>query len=69
LSTLGLIQYLAPVLQFAVGIGIRHEPLPAARLAGFALVWLALVILSLDGLRNQRRTAAASANEKRLAQL
>jgi chloramphenicol-sensitive protein RarD len=68
LSTLGLIQYLAPVLQFAVGIGIRHEPLPAARLAGFALVWLALVILSVDGLRYQRRTAAASANKKRLAQ-
>jgi chloramphenicol-sensitive protein RarD len=35
LSILGLLQYLAPVLQFAVGVGIRHEPLPAAELAGF----------------------------------
>jgi chloramphenicol-sensitive protein RarD len=68
LSTLGLIQYLAPVLQFAVGVGIRHEPLPPARLAGFSLVWLALLILSVDGLRNQRRGARASAQEKRLAQ-
>ncbi len=55
LTTLGLIQYLAPVLQFAVGVGIRHEPLPPARLAGFALVWLALVVLSVDGVRHSRR--------------
>ena len=60
LTTLGLVQYLAPVLQFAVGVGIRHEPLPPARLAGFAMVWLALVILSVDGLRNSRRSAPAA---------
>jgi len=42
------------VLQFAVGVGIRHEPLPPARLAGFALVWLALVILTVDALRRPR---------------
>jgi chloramphenicol-sensitive protein RarD len=54
LSTLGLLQYLAPVLQFAVGVGIRHEPLPPARLAGFALVWLALLILTVDALRRPR---------------
>lgn len=54
LTTLGLVQYLAPVLQFAVGVGIRHEPLPPARLAGFMLVWLALTILSVDGLRHGR---------------
>lgn len=58
LTILGLIQYLAPVLQFAVGVGIRHEPLPPARLVGFALVWSALVILSVDGLRHSRRSAA-----------
>jgi chloramphenicol-sensitive protein RarD len=57
LSTLGLLQYLAPVLQFAVGVGIRHEPLPPARLAGFGLVWLALVILTVDALRRQRSNA------------
>lgn len=58
LSVVGLLQYLAPVLQFAVGVGIRHEPLPPARLAGFALVWLALLILTVDGLRSQRRAPA-----------
>ncbi len=55
LSSMGLLQYLAPVLQFAVGVGIRHEPLPPARLAGFGLVWVALLVLSADALRRQRR--------------
>jgi chloramphenicol-sensitive protein RarD len=57
LSILGLLQYLAPVLQFAVGVGIRHESLPGAELAGFCLVWAALILLTVDGLRNQRRPA------------
>ncbi len=56
LTTMGLIQYLAPVLQFAVGVGVKHEALPPARLAGFALVWLALIALSADGLRHSRHS-------------
>jgi chloramphenicol-sensitive protein RarD len=54
LSVLGLLQYLAPVLQFAVGVGIRHEKLPTTALIGFCLVWLALIILTVEGLRYQR---------------
>ncbi len=54
LSVIGLLQYLAPVLQFAVGVGIRHESLPIAEFIGFCLVWLALIVLSVDGVRNQR---------------
>jgi chloramphenicol-sensitive protein RarD len=57
LSSLGLLQYLAPVLQFAVGVGIRHEPLPPARLVGFGLVWIALLMLTGDALRRRRRPA------------
>jgi chloramphenicol-sensitive protein RarD len=53
LSTLGLLQYLAPVMQFAIGVLVRHEPLPPARLGGFALVWLALAILTWDALRRR----------------
>jgi len=53
LSTLGLLQYLTPVLQLAVGVGVRHEPLPPARLAGFALVWVALLVLTIDALRHR----------------
>jgi chloramphenicol-sensitive protein RarD len=54
LSVVGLLQYLTPVLQFAVGVGIRHESVPAAEFVGFCLVWLALIILTVDGLHNQR---------------
>ena len=63
LSALGMVQYLAPTLQLLIGVAVYHEPMPPARWAGFALVWLALVIFSVDGLRanNARRRASAPA--------
>jgi chloramphenicol-sensitive protein RarD len=64
LSVVGLLQYLTPVLQFAVGVGIRHEKLPAAELAGFVLVWVALIVLSVDGLRNQRNNRQLAAQAR-----
>ncbi|WP_433117043.1 EamA family transporter RarD [Micromonospora sp. CA-246542] len=51
LTGLGMIQYLAPILQLACGVLIFHEPMPPARLAGFALVWLALVVFTADAIR------------------
>ncbi|WP_306321087.1 MULTISPECIES: EamA family transporter RarD [unclassified Streptomyces] len=62
LSTLGLLQYLAPVFQFLLGIWYFHEAMPAERWAGFALVWLALAMLTWDALRTAR------ANRARLAE-
>ncbi|MFK0154986.1 EamA family transporter RarD [Streptomyces sp. NPDC090499] len=61
LSTLGLLQYLAPVFQFLLGILYFHEAMPAERWAGFALVWLALALLTWDALRTARRGARALA--------
>lgn len=61
LSLLGMLQYLAPVLQFLTGVLLYREPMPASRLAGFALVWAALVVLSADGLRNRARVRRAAA--------
>ncbi|MER7180354.1 EamA family transporter RarD [Streptomyces hyaluromycini] len=61
LSTLGLLQYLAPVFQFLLGILYFHEEMPAERWAGFALVWLALALLTWDALRTARRAARALA--------
>jgi chloramphenicol-sensitive protein RarD len=55
LATLGLIQYLAPVLQFAIGVLIYSEPMPASRLAGFSLVWVALMVFTLDAVRGRAR--------------
>ncbi|MGZ3117154.1 EamA family transporter RarD [Streptomyces sp. H62] len=59
LSTLGLLQYLAPVFQFLLGIFYFGEAMPPERWAGFALVWLALTLLTWDALRTVRRTARA----------
>ncbi|MFE2373998.1 EamA family transporter RarD [Streptomyces sp. NPDC059398] len=61
LSTLGLLQYLAPVFQFGLGILYFHEAMPPERWAGFALVWLALTLLTWDALRNAHRTRARAA--------
>ncbi|MFB6839341.1 EamA family transporter RarD [Streptomyces sp. NPDC056361] len=58
LSTLGLLQYLAPTFQFLLGIVYFHEAMPAERWAGFSLVWLALTILTWDALRTARRSRA-----------
>jgi chloramphenicol-sensitive protein RarD len=60
LTTLGLLQYLAPVLQWVIGVAVVHEPMPLSRLLGFALVWCALVVLALDGWRGARRVVAAA---------
>ena len=54
LTTIGLLQYLAPVLQFAIGVVVLSEPMPAGRWFGFALVWVALVVLTIDLLRTTR---------------
>ncbi|MGW1186889.1 EamA family transporter RarD [Streptomyces sp. NPDC002559] len=56
LSTLGLLQYLAPVFQFGLGVLYFHEAMPPERWAGFALVWLALALLTWDAFRTARRT-------------
>jgi chloramphenicol-sensitive protein RarD len=56
LSTLGLLQYIAPVLQFLTGVLLYDEPMPASRWVGFVLVWAALAILTFDGLRQGHRT-------------
>jgi chloramphenicol-sensitive protein RarD len=56
LSTLGLLQYIAPVLQFLTGVLLYDEPMPASRWVGFVLVWAALAVLTFDGLRQGHRT-------------
>lgn len=63
LSTVGLLQYLTPTLQLLCGVVLFGEHMPAARWAGFALVWVALVLLTVDSLRSasRRRVAARTA--------
>jgi chloramphenicol-sensitive protein RarD len=51
-STLGLLQYITPTLQFSIGVWIRHEAMPLARWAGFLIIWGALVALAIDLIRS-----------------
>jgi chloramphenicol-sensitive protein RarD len=54
LSYVGLTQYLTPVIQFVFGVLILHEEMPFARWIGFGIVWLALVLLTVDMLTSAR---------------
>ncbi|MBW4715906.1 EamA family transporter RarD [Saccharothrix obliqua] len=55
LITMGMLQYLAPVLQFAWGVFVKHEPMPPSRWFGFALVWVALAVFTADAVRARRK--------------
>ena len=59
LVVIGLLQFVAPIMQFLTGWWILGEPMPLERWIGFALVWVALVLLSVDSLRHARRARAA----------
>jgi len=61
LSTMGLLQYMTPVLQLLCGVLVLGETMPASRWAGFGIVWLALVVLTLDSLRSARVRSRAAA--------
>lgn len=65
MTTIGLLQYLAPTIQFAIGVLVYREDMPVMRWVGFALVWLALAIFTYEAVTHRRRqlrlTAQASA--------
>jgi chloramphenicol-sensitive protein RarD len=55
LTVIGLLQFVAPILQFLTGWWIMQEPMPTERWIGFGLVWLALIVLMVDSVRHARR--------------
>jgi chloramphenicol-sensitive protein RarD len=59
LTTLGVLQYLAPILQFGLGITVLGEHMPPERWVGFSLVWLALVVFTADAVHSRRRQQIA----------
>ena len=59
LATVGLLQYLTPLGQFLLGIFVFHEAMPPARWAGFALIWVALVLLTAHAVRAWRLSAGS----------
>ncbi|HEY0735158.1 MAG TPA: EamA family transporter RarD [Herpetosiphonaceae bacterium] len=57
LTLIGILQYIAPTMQFLIGVFLYHEPLDSDRLIGFSLIWLALAIYSLEGILRSGRSA------------
>ena len=60
LTSIGILQYLAPTLHFLIGVAVYGEPMPLSRLAGFVLVWVALAIFTAGALRGTRTTRVAA---------
>lgn len=60
LTTIGLLQYIAPTLQFLLGVLVFHEPFDQSRLIGFMIIWLALVLFSVENLLARRRTPSTA---------
>ncbi len=58
LTTLGLLQYLAPTVQLVIGLWIYHEPFTRQRLPGFAFIWAALALYTIDNVLAARRAPA-----------
>ncbi|HNW61415.1 MAG TPA: EamA family transporter RarD [Piscinibacter sp.] len=61
MTTLGLLQYIGPSIQFALGVWLFNEPFGGQRLIGFGLIWAALLVYSADGWRVSRRAVPAPA--------
>jgi len=60
LSTLGFLQYIAPTLQLLIGVLVYHEAFQFDKLIGFGLIWIALLIFSVDGLFSRGRVYSAA---------
>lgn len=63
LTVMGLLQYVTPVVQFLIGVLVRHEHMPASRWAGFGLVWLALLVFSAEALGHLRKAGVTRRSE------
>jgi chloramphenicol-sensitive protein RarD len=53
-TTIGLLQYITPTLQFSIGVWVLNEDMPTARWVGFLIIWAALVALAIDLIRSSR---------------
>ncbi|MCO4250475.1 EamA family transporter RarD [Pseudarthrobacter raffinosi] len=59
MTTIGLLQYVAPLLQFIVALVVFQEAMTASRWIGFGVVWLALLVLTVDMLRMAGKNSRA----------
>lgn len=66
LTVIGLLQYIAPILQFLCGVLVAHETMPPSRWAGFTIIWLALAVFSWEGLHNAHTVRRAASGTRAL---
>jgi chloramphenicol-sensitive protein RarD len=57
--SLGVLQYLTPILQLTWAVAVRHEPLAATTWFGFGLIWLALITFTADAIRRRPRSTTS----------
>ncbi len=63
LTTMGMLQFVAPILQFIFGVWLLQEPMPLERWIGFGLVWVALTLLTVDSVLAARRSRAGQRDD------
>jgi chloramphenicol-sensitive protein RarD len=61
MTTIGVMQYFTPTIQFALGVLVFHEPMPPMRLAGFILIWIALALFTFEVVKHRREQLRFSA--------
>jgi chloramphenicol-sensitive protein RarD len=59
LTTIGLLQYIAPTLQFILGVFVFKEPMTLTHLLGFIIIWIALILFSAEGLITRQKSRQA----------
>jgi chloramphenicol-sensitive protein RarD len=69
LTTLGLIQYVTPTLQFLIGVFVYHETFTPNHLLGFSIIWAALIIYSVENIVSIRRRISLQSSQKGQVQL
>ena len=62
LTLLGILQYIAPTVQFMLGVFLYNEPFMLTRLVGFSLIWIALLIFTLEGIMERRKLSSVAAS-------
>ncbi len=60
LTTLGILQFIQPSIQFVLGVLVYHEPFDLQRLIGFSLIWLALIVFTAENILARRRNMQAA---------
>lgn len=61
LALVGILQYIAPSMQFLIGVLVYREPFTVEKLAGFCIIWLALILYTVEGFWQRRRKSAQAA--------